>query len=76
MIGGALYFTPEKVCKIITACMTLHNMCKKHHIELESDEYVEDEDIVVVDNINNNHNNELIQTATRVRNQLVETHFI
>lgn len=33
--GGALYFSPEKCCKLATACFCLHNICKRKGIEME-----------------------------------------
>jgi hypothetical protein len=45
--GGVLTYAPEKCCKIIVACMILHNMCMDAGIPLEDDDDLpreEDED--------------------------------
>lgn len=42
VIGGALYFNPEKCCDIITSCFILHNICKRNNIAMV-DEYVAEE---------------------------------
>lgn len=31
--GGTLCYTPEKVCKIITACAVLHNICINYRLD-------------------------------------------
>ena len=35
--GGTLYYTPERVCKIILATMLLHNMCINHGLLTDID---------------------------------------
>lgn len=45
--SGPLYYAPEKCCKIITACLVLHNICVKLGIDL-CDPVDLDEDIYYV----------------------------
>ena len=40
--GGALAYTPEKVCKIVVACCIVHNIAIRHGIPLEDMEPPED----------------------------------
>ena len=36
--GGELTYSPVKCCKIIVACMVLHNMCMEANIQLDEEE--------------------------------------
>ncbi|KAM7282248.1 putative nuclease HARBI1 [Ixodes scapularis] len=48
--GGVLQYTPSVCCRIIVACVVLHNYCIRHHVSLtdppvvESDEEEEEEE--------------------------------
>ncbi len=45
--GGSLTYEPGKCCKIVVACMVLHNMCVNAHLPLDEgndDEEGSDED--------------------------------
>ena len=35
--GGDLTYAPEKCCKIVVACMILHNMCIAANVPMEND---------------------------------------
>ena len=36
-LGGELYFSPEKCCRVATACFALHNFCVKKDVPLPAD---------------------------------------
>lgn len=41
--GGSLTYSPKKCCKIVMACLILHNMCVEANIPLD-DEALQDDD--------------------------------
>ena len=36
--GGVLQYSPEKTCKMVVACVTLHNMCVKANLPPPDDQ--------------------------------------
>lgn len=41
--GGAITYSPEKCCKIVMACLILHNMCVEANVPVDDESGNEDE---------------------------------
>ena len=63
--GGSMTYAPGKCCKIILACMILHNMCIDANVPLPDDDEDEDDSDDNDDN-NDGHND---RAAFDVRNE-------
>ncbi len=61
--GATLEYSPEKVCKLVTACALLHNMCMRRGVELPN-EIINDDDY---DNNDNEVDNSVDSVALRRR---------
>lgn len=73
IIGGALYFEPEKACSIATSCFILHNICKKNGVQLNTpivDQDEEEEDI-----LQQPVEQEAGNAAARLRDEVAENWF-
>lgn len=69
--GATLEYTPEKVCKLITACAVLHNICMRRGLELP-DDIVPDEDNAG-DDVHDGHGN--LPAAVELRRRIVCEYF-
>ena len=47
--GGTLYYTPERVCKLVISTMIPHNICVKHGLQLEQEMSIEMEEDIEID---------------------------
>ena len=56
--GGAMTYAPEKCCKIIMACLILHNMCVNAGVALDDEDQIDDDDNEEDDDVDNNENDE------------------
>lgn len=64
---ATLEYTPEKICKLITACAVLHDICKRRGLELP-DDIVPDEDNAG-DDVHDGHGN--LPAAVKPRRRIV-----
>ncbi|KAJ1161943.1 hypothetical protein NDU88_002423 [Pleurodeles waltl] len=49
MTGGSLYYSPKKVCQIIVACCTLHNLALRRQVPFLQEDGPEGGLVVVVE---------------------------
>lgn len=70
-----LHYSPQKAASILKACCVLHNMCiERHEPELEI-EYIEEFDHFDQLVFNENPNNDDLQNARELQNQLINNYF-